>query len=112
MWEANESVESLDDTLPDSSTTLREVKGEEYLDNVVYDNMASDFVLSVIQNGVLTDKEETVLLRYYGFEGEEDSLRDLAQSLDMCTEGVRQVRLRAERKLKEAYGDELKTFIG
>jgi RNA polymerase sigma factor (sigma-70 family) len=52
----------------------------------------------------LSDRERAVLKARYGIEGEERSLRDLAQELGLSAERVRQIERRALGKLEAAAG--------
>ena len=50
------------------------------------------------------DREKEIILASFGLDGrEETSIEDIADSLDLSQERVRQIRDRALRKLRKAY---------
>jgi RNA polymerase primary sigma factor len=54
--------------------------------------------------GGLTDREKTILAGRFGFQGPEQTLRELGDSLGVSAERVRQIESRALDKLRSAAG--------
>jgi RNA polymerase primary sigma factor len=62
--------------------------------------------------GILTDKEKRVLLLRYSFlSGEKYTLKDIGERLSISPETVRQIEIRALKKIREHFGH-LKDFLG
>jgi len=60
---------------------------------------------------ILTEKEKKVLLmRYSFFSGEKNTLKDIGQKLSISPETVRQIEMRALKKIREHFSH-LKEFI-
>ena len=61
--------------------------------------------------GILTDKEKKVLLLRYSFlSGEKYTLKDIGEKLSISPETVRQIEIRALKKIREHFGH-LKDFL-
>jgi RNA polymerase primary sigma factor len=107
LLSANTRHVSVDAPISDDaeSSNLLDVLVDE--DNIMPDdNLLRESVSIEILEEVhhLTPREKEIILASFGLDGrEETSIEDIADSLDLSQERVRQIRDRALRKLRKAY---------
>lgn len=92
----------------DSSTTLEETIPD------TEDKYSNVFTKESISKALkcLNPREYTVITKYYGLDGEYNySIKEIAKDLGVCDERVRQLRKGAIKKLKQRYGNILKTLL-
>jgi RNA polymerase primary sigma factor len=92
----------------DSNTTLEETIPD------IEDKYSDVFTKDAISKALkcLNPREYTVITKYYGLDGEYNySIKEIAKELGICDERVRQLRKGAVKKLKQRYGNILKTLL-
>jgi RNA polymerase primary sigma factor len=106
-----DKVLSIESTHDDNSYSLKNiVEDPKYNpDYMVMRNYLKERTLEMLR--ILTQKEKKVLLmRYSFFSGEKNTLKDIGMKLAISPETVRQIEMRALKKIREHFSH-LKDFI-
>ncbi len=102
---AEKPVRSMDEPLPVGSKnnyTLLNVLEDpdaKKADAMVEEGTLSDDLVRVI--GILNDREQAVVTRFFGIGSERQTMAEIADSLELKRERVRQIRNQAVRKLRK-----------
>ena len=113
--EKTAGIISLDAPVSDgnNSTLLNLLKDNEETENIVVDKVFRQEVLDGLMTSGLNDIEVYILLRRFGFYGNEDYLKAIADDCNYSVEYIRQLQNRAIQKLKDSKKfKKFKSFIG
>lgn len=88
----DEEGHTMYDVIPDSEATPADANLNDETQNL---NAALTSVLNV-----LTDTEKSVITRYFGLNGDECTLQEIAEDMDLTKERVRQIKEKAIKKLR------------
>ena len=92
----------------DGNTTIEDTIANEP------SSMSDTFVKETIHKAlnILNPREYKVITEFYGLEGQYDRpIKEIAKDMDVGEERVRQIRKGAVKKLKNRYGNILKTLL-
>lgn len=103
--------ESLDEENDDNrkgEETL-DIESEKSLDQTINEEYKLERLKRIIRK-ILSEREYKIICQYYGIDCEKKTLEDIAKELKISKERARQIKEKAEKKIK-FYGDELRRLI-
>lgn len=111
----SQEMSSIDGVFRDSENNEMFTFLEDKSYNVPYHNMLQDNLKSMINDVLsnLDEKERTVLISRFGLDGNDaKTLEETGKELDITRERVRQIQIKALRKIRELnLSEELKAFL-
>jgi RNA polymerase sigma factor (sigma-70 family) len=97
------SVERFDDKYDDEGLSLYDIYEDKssLRPDEVYDNDKINLInaLNNVLNN-LTETEKLVIVRYFGLDGNECTLQEISEDLELTKERVRQIKEKAIKKLR------------
>lgn len=78
-------------------------------ENVALENDKKEFCREMLQ--ILDEKEKYVVMSHLGFNGERKSLEELGKEYEVSRERIRQIELRAFKKLRRRYGSRVEKYL-
>lgn len=100
------SCQSMNATLEDGKTTIENILFEE---PPAIDELAKYSIKDALR--VLNKKEYKVISEFYGLDGIEKSVKEIAEEMGLGNERVRQLRKEGVKKLRRKCGNTLKTLL-
>ena len=106
--ETTTDVRSTDESLPVGSRNnytllnVLEDPNAQRADAIVEEATLTDDLIRVV--GILNEREQAVITRYYGLDAERQTMAEIGEALGLKRERVRQIRDVALRKLKKVKG--------
>ena len=101
---------------PNVAETLRHLSTESILDDESMSLSAQNKMLKeelIVVLSTLSPREEKILRLRYGFDGREKTLEEIGAELHVTRERIRQIELRALRKLRHpSRAHRLMRFLG
>lgn len=111
------SLDSTTSTDADSPLIIEAIpnKNIEHTDESIVNSSRKEAIIKILSDTMIfTELEKNIVLDYYGITnefGETKYFRDLAIKYGKSVEGVRQIRNRALKKMKQYYGKTLESLI-
>jgi len=110
--DVSQFTKSIDDHLADEESTVADLIEEEPSDvpsEVVFRVMRREYIEELLEN--LTEKERDVLRYRFGIMGDKPlTLKETGRILGITRERIRQIEIRALRKLRQIIQDSIKPF--